>query len=200
MPRLNPNLYLQTTSTALPWKPNRPYPFSTVSFVLSVLAALPTHHTSLPDDAFAAKHMPDLGHDIEEFRVFHWKLQGWKKIEKKLTSPEFDCGGHKWYVLRARRRSRLRDLKTHSGGYFSSHSAILTLIQLIPSLCILITPTPRAQKRVGTLAPNLRWSFQTLTIIPPIPSAVRSSQPRTSLFDFNGLPLRCTSSVHRRRA
>ena len=42
--------------------------------------------------------MPDLGHDVKEFQVFHWKLQGWKKLEKKLTSPEFDCGGHKWYV------------------------------------------------------------------------------------------------------
>lgn len=52
-----------------------------------------------PDEAFAAKHMPDMGHDIKEFQVFHWELQGWKNLEKKLTSPEFDCGGHKWYVL-----------------------------------------------------------------------------------------------------
>lgn len=51
-----------------------------------------------PEEAFAAKHMPDLSHDVKEFQVFHWKLQGWKKLEKKLTSPEFDCGGHKWYV------------------------------------------------------------------------------------------------------
>jgi ubiquitin carboxyl-terminal hydrolase 7 len=48
------------------------------------------------DEAFAAKHMPDLGHDVKEFRVFSWKLTGWKKLEKKLTSPEFDCGGHHW--------------------------------------------------------------------------------------------------------
>jgi len=43
--------------------------------------------------------MPDLGHDVQEFQVFHWKLKGWKELGKKLTSPEFDCGGHKWYVL-----------------------------------------------------------------------------------------------------
>jgi ubiquitin carboxyl-terminal hydrolase 7 len=48
------------------------------------------------DEAFAAKHMPDPGHDVKEFRVFSWKLTGWKKLEKKLTSPEFDCGGHHW--------------------------------------------------------------------------------------------------------
>jgi hypothetical protein len=50
------------------------------------------------DEAFAAKHMPDLGQDVKEFRVFSWKLTGWKKLEKKLTSPEFDCGGHRWWA------------------------------------------------------------------------------------------------------
>jgi ubiquitin carboxyl-terminal hydrolase 7 len=48
------------------------------------------------DEAFAAKHMPDLGHDVKDFKVFTWRLTNWKKLEKKLTSPEFDCGGHKW--------------------------------------------------------------------------------------------------------
>ncbi len=50
----------------------------------------------VPDEAFAAKHMPDLGHDVKEFKVFSWKLANWKKLEKKITSPEFECGGHKW--------------------------------------------------------------------------------------------------------
>lgn len=42
--------------------------------------------------------MPDLGHDVKEFKVFSWHLTNWKKLEKKITSPEFECGGHKWYV------------------------------------------------------------------------------------------------------
>ncbi|TFK76518.1 cysteine proteinase [Pluteus cervinus] len=50
-------------------------------------------------DAFAAKHLPDLGHDVREFTVFTWRLSNWKKLEKKLTGPEFDCGGHKWRIL-----------------------------------------------------------------------------------------------------
>lgn len=50
-------------------------------------------------EAFAAKHMPDLGHDVKEFKVFTWPLKGWKKLEKKLTGPEFECGGHKWRIL-----------------------------------------------------------------------------------------------------
>ncbi|KZT28449.1 cysteine proteinase [Neolentinus lepideus HHB14362 ss-1] len=53
----------------------------------------------LDHDAFAAKHMPDLGHEVKEFKVYHWKLSNWKKLEKKLTSPEFDCGGHRWRIL-----------------------------------------------------------------------------------------------------
>lgn len=48
------------------------------------------------DEAFAAKHMPDLGHDMKDFKVFSWRLNNWKKLDKKLTSPEFECGGHKW--------------------------------------------------------------------------------------------------------
>ncbi|KAH7923859.1 cysteine proteinase [Leucogyrophana mollusca] len=50
-------------------------------------------------EAFAAKHMPDLGHDVKDLKVFSWRLTNWKKLEKKLTSPEFDCGGHKWRIL-----------------------------------------------------------------------------------------------------
>lgn len=50
-------------------------------------------------EAFSAKHMPDLGHDVKDFKVFTWRLNNWRKLEKKLTSPEFDCGGHKWRIL-----------------------------------------------------------------------------------------------------
>ncbi|CAL1704393.1 unnamed protein product [Somion occarium] len=50
-------------------------------------------------EAFAAKHMPDLGHEVKDFKVFTWQLNNWKKLEKKITSPEFECGGHKWRIL-----------------------------------------------------------------------------------------------------
>jgi hypothetical protein len=48
------------------------------------------------DEAFAAKHLPDLGQDIKDFKVFSWRLNNWKKLYEKLTSQEFECGGHKW--------------------------------------------------------------------------------------------------------
>jgi ubiquitin carboxyl-terminal hydrolase 7 len=59
-----------------------------------VLKLLSSSH--LADEAFSAKHMPDLGHDVKDFKVFTWRLNNWRKLEKKLTSPEFECGGHKW--------------------------------------------------------------------------------------------------------
>jgi ubiquitin carboxyl-terminal hydrolase 7 len=40
--------------------------------------------------------MPDPGHEVEDFKVFTWRLNNWRKLEKKLTSPEFECGGHRW--------------------------------------------------------------------------------------------------------
>ncbi|KAF9230683.1 hypothetical protein BU15DRAFT_15958, partial [Melanogaster broomeanus] len=50
-------------------------------------------------EAFVAKHMPDLGHDVKDFYVYTWRLTNWKKLEMKLTSPEFVCGGHRWSIL-----------------------------------------------------------------------------------------------------
>ncbi|EJD02278.1 cysteine proteinase [Fomitiporia mediterranea MF3/22] len=50
-------------------------------------------------DAFAAKNMPDLGHEVKDFAVYTWRLTNWRKLEKKLTSPEFECGGHRWRIL-----------------------------------------------------------------------------------------------------
>src|SRR6266550_1646966 len=55
------------------------------------------HAFRLVDKAFAAKHLPDLGYDVKDFRVFTWQLTTWRQLEKKLTSPEFECGGHKWW-------------------------------------------------------------------------------------------------------
>jgi ubiquitin carboxyl-terminal hydrolase 7 len=42
--------------------------------------------------------MPDPGHEVEDFKVFSWRLSNWRKLDKKLTSPEFECGGHRWYA------------------------------------------------------------------------------------------------------
>ncbi|KAI6039589.1 ICP0-binding domain of ubiquitin-specific protease 7-domain-containing protein [Pisolithus marmoratus] len=50
-------------------------------------------------EAFAARHLPDLSHGVKDFQVYTWRLTNWKKLEQRITSPEFDCGGHKWRIL-----------------------------------------------------------------------------------------------------
>ena len=50
------------------------------------------------DKAFAAKHLPDLGPAVKEFKAHTWKVTNWTKLETKVTSQEFDCGGHLWSV------------------------------------------------------------------------------------------------------
>jgi ubiquitin carboxyl-terminal hydrolase 7 len=40
--------------------------------------------------------MPDLGQEIDDFRVFHWRLKNYREKDKRICSPEFECGGHKW--------------------------------------------------------------------------------------------------------
>ncbi len=80
------------------WKLKRPCQFEIVSLLIAPLRTVSLNpRVCSTDDAFAAKHMPDLGHDVKEFKVFSWKLSNWKKLEKKLTGPEFECGGHKWW-------------------------------------------------------------------------------------------------------
>jgi ubiquitin carboxyl-terminal hydrolase 7 len=50
----------------------------------------------IADKAFAKSHMPELHEEVEDFAVYTWNLQNWKKLENKMTSPEFQCGGHSW--------------------------------------------------------------------------------------------------------
>lgn len=49
-------------------------------------------------EAFAAKHMPDLGQEVDDFQVQTWKIENWSQQGKRLQGPEFSCGGHKWCV------------------------------------------------------------------------------------------------------
>ncbi|KAG8830768.1 hypothetical protein FRC17_004263 [Serendipita sp. 399] len=60
-------------------------------------------HISVDDhEAFMQRHLPDLGQEVEDSQVFTWRLSNWKKLERKISSPEFPCGGHKWRVATSR--------------------------------------------------------------------------------------------------
>ena len=47
-------------------------------------------------EAFAAKHMPDLGQEVEDFQVQTWRVQNWSASSKRMVGADFFCGGHKW--------------------------------------------------------------------------------------------------------
>ncbi|GAA6050111.1 hypothetical protein JCM3770_001378 [Rhodotorula araucariae] len=50
-------------------------------------------------EAFAAKHLSDMGEEVDDFQVFKWPLKDYRRMDKKTLSPEFSCGGHKWNIL-----------------------------------------------------------------------------------------------------
>ncbi|TDL21653.1 hypothetical protein BD410DRAFT_828901 [Rickenella mellea] len=50
-------------------------------------------------EAFMAKHMLNLGHDVKDMQVYTWRLSNWRKLDAIITSPEFECGGHRWRIL-----------------------------------------------------------------------------------------------------
>ncbi|KAI3493363.1 hypothetical protein L1887_41917 [Cichorium endivia] len=49
--------------------------------------------------AFAEKHLADLGQEEADFAVCTWKIKGWRTLDKRITGPEFECGGHRWRIL-----------------------------------------------------------------------------------------------------
>ncbi|GAA5900428.1 uncharacterized protein JCM6883_002840 [Sporobolomyces salmoneus] len=59
----------------------------------------PHQIVAVDDEAFASKHLSDMGEEVEDFTRFTWKLSEYRRMDKKTTSPEFSCGGHKWNIL-----------------------------------------------------------------------------------------------------
>ncbi|CAD6985631.1 unnamed protein product [Tilletia controversa] len=48
---------------------------------------------------FAEKNLAELGQEEHDFKVFHWDIPSWKALDKRITGPDFECGGHKWRIL-----------------------------------------------------------------------------------------------------
>ena len=69
-------------------------------FKVALLVILDTDLILNPaDEAFASKYMPDLGYDMKDFKVFSWRLNNWNKLDKRLTSPVFECGGQDHFSM-----------------------------------------------------------------------------------------------------
>lgn len=51
-----------------------------------------------PAEAFAAKHLTELGYPVEDFKKHSWKIPNYRKLPKRTTSETFTAGGHEWLV------------------------------------------------------------------------------------------------------
>jgi hypothetical protein len=109
-------------------------------------------------EAFAAKYMPDLGQEIEDFQVQTWRISGWSQSSKRLVGADFGCGGHKWYVS--------------TGASSSSLKATPTGNQTTWCRSTSTTPTPNQHQRAGTPAPSSPSRSRIPTILPSSPSLV----------------------------
>jgi hypothetical protein len=102
--------------------------------------------------------MPDMGLDAKDFTVFTWNLKNWKKLEKKLTSPDFECGGHKWqahaYILVCH-QDKLLTWILYAGVYFSSLLATPMRPQMTRYRYIWTMLNPRRLPRAGMPVLNL---------------------------------------------
>ncbi|KAG2058769.1 cysteine proteinase [Suillus hirtellus] len=93
-----------------------------ISAIVSSLSSISTHlfisHQHYRP-SFCIKNMPDLGHDFKDFQVCTWQINNWKKLEKRLTSPDFECGGHKWLGWHACAQSALIISNPHDPTIFT---------------------------------------------------------------------------------
>ncbi|KAI8455154.1 ubiquitin thiolesterase [Phakopsora pachyrhizi] len=50
-------------------------------------------------EAFAAKHLTNLGIPVEDFKRHSWRIPNYRKLAKRVTSDTFTAGGHEWNIL-----------------------------------------------------------------------------------------------------
>ena len=112
------------------------------------------------DEAFVARHMPDLGYDQKDFTAFTWHLKNWRKLEKKLTSPEFECGGHKWLVHYVQCIPYVLSYYVITGAYYCFPSGTPMPPLMTQYQFTLIMLNPRSHRKAGTPAPSLLLSSQ----------------------------------------
>lgn len=59
----------------------------------------PARISVMDHKAFADKYLADLGQEEADFQVCHWPIKSWHALDKRITGPEFECGGHRWRIL-----------------------------------------------------------------------------------------------------
>lgn len=140
-------------------------------------------------ELFMLQHVPDLGQEVEDTASFHWNISNYRKLDKKVYSPEFTCGGHKWYVevcptitflvnIRTMKSNEFTLVVHEIGELFSSHSAMVQIPRR--HLFIWTTSVPMFPM-TGTYVFSLRWLCPIPMIRRSISRAVGFRHPFDSL-------------------
>ena len=157
---------------------------------------------------------------MQDFCVYTWNLSNWRKLEKKITSPEFECGGHRWYVSlflsfcpvfsHVHKAQQFTLSISFLGEYYFSPLAIRMRHLMTLSRSTLTMRTQSELQTAGMLALNSRSSFPILMtqLFTQSPVSCRLSrynyallaQPPISLmtnpFTYAFVLFRCTPPFH----
>ncbi|PVU99601.1 hypothetical protein BB559_000561 [Furculomyces boomerangus] len=91
------NVQPPVTESNLPVEPPKPVTETKPTENTSENSNEDEQHISVFDETkYSDSHMEDL---VAEFKTFHWKIQNWEMLEKRVVSETFECGGHNWRVL-----------------------------------------------------------------------------------------------------
>lgn len=81
--------------------------------ILLLPSTCPTLATRLGSGACAFPTSSSSSFQKQEFKTLTWSLTNWGMLARRLTSPTFECGGHKWYNLLATHLSLLTSAARH---------------------------------------------------------------------------------------
>lgn len=102
---------------------------------------------------------PDPDLEVEEQTSQTWHIQDWKKLEKKVYWPTFECGGSTWYVLTITPRPKISPFLKLCTGEFSCIRPETAWIS-----CQCTSKQAPRQKRIKTIGmpvPSLQQSCGT---------------------------------------
>ena len=113
--------------------------------------------------------LPDL--DVESEAIHTWNIEDYRSLSKKERGPNFDCGGHPWYVIPGRLGPTVElsglipiGIDKPSGEYCSFHTETTPTLRpctLSKGMMILIRP-----RKAGMPVFSSRWFYGTRTIRP----------------------------------
>ncbi|KAI8055335.1 cysteine proteinase [Syncephalis plumigaleata] len=76
-----------------------PEPVSVVADPTTAVATAPRVSVNMPPEILEQHFIQDREYEAEELMTYQWHITNWQNLEQRVTSPEFQCGGHTWRIL-----------------------------------------------------------------------------------------------------